>query len=76
MLSFVYNFEGINHRYFNREQYRYLHLIPRKLHQFFNRVKALCLLCGAKYACLGNSYKFIRVAAETMALGAPMLVIS
>ena len=45
MQSFVGNFEGINHRYFNRKQYRYLHLIPRKLNQFLNRVKALCLLC-------------------------------
>ena len=45
MLSFVDNFEGVNHRYFNRKQYRCLHLIPRKLNQFLNRVKALCLLC-------------------------------
>ena len=36
MLSFVCNFEGINHRYFNRKQYRYLHLIPRKPNQFLN----------------------------------------
>ena len=49
MQSFVDNFEGINHtgRYFNRKQYRYLHLIPRTLNQFLNRVNALCLPCGA-----------------------------
>ena len=35
-----------NHRYFNRKQYRYLHLIPRKLNQFLNRMKALCLVKG------------------------------
>ena len=55
MLSFVDNFEGINHRYFNRKQYRYLHLIPRKLNQFLNRVKALCLLCGVNVSNLLGS---------------------
>ena len=34
MQSFIDNFEGTNHRYFNRKQYRYLHLLSRKLIHF------------------------------------------
>ena len=49
MQSFVDNFEVINHRYFNRKRYRYLHLIPRKMNQFLDRVKALWSVCEPNF---------------------------
>ena len=44
MQSFDDNFEGSNHRYFNRKQYRYLHLLPKNFIRVLSRVETLYII--------------------------------